>query len=314
MPSIDRATGRVIGLITLVILTGIALRGYLPGEHHQSRDEPTDNPAATIAVVALLGVAIAIITVAIIATLREPRPQRPAGGELNFRRDRERWKPTWRFVMISLVAILVWLAIVVLLVRLGVRLDPGHQSGPPAHDVTAPSATPAPPPSPPPPPRESGGDVFWPMFGTTVALVVLWVVGIVVAVRRNRRAPKSQPVLPDTATAPAPGPQPLALAAERGLAEMGDLSREPREAIIACYAAMEDALANAPGVVPRDSDTPSEVLARAVEHHAIHPGSATELVNLFAEARFSPHVMTEEHREIAVRALELVLAELRSVA
>jgi hypothetical protein len=95
---------------------------------------------------------------------------------------------------------------------------------------------------------------------------------------------------------------------------MEDLSREPREAIIACYAAMEEALANAPGAMPQDSDTPSEVLARAVEHDAIHPGTATDLVELFAEARFSQHVMNEGHREIAVRALELVLAELRSAA
>jgi Domain of unknown function (DUF4129) len=77
---------------------------------------------------------------------------------------------------------------------------------------------------------------------------------------------------------------------------------------------MERELENAPEVVPRESDTPSEVLARAVEHHALREDSATELVDLFEEARFSPHVMTEEHREIAVRVLRLVLAELRSVA
>jgi hypothetical protein len=35
-------------------------------------------------------------------------------------------------------------------------------------------------------------------------------------------------------------------------------------------------------------------------------------VNLFAEARFSPHVMNERHREVAVRALRLVLDELGS--
>jgi uncharacterized protein len=66
--------------------------------------------------------------------------------------------------------------------------------------------------------------------------------------------------------------------------------------------------------MPLDSDTPSEVLARAVEHHAIHPGSANELVDLFAEARFSVHVMNEGHREAAVRALQVVLAEVRTVA
>jgi hypothetical protein len=62
--------------------------------------------------------------------------------------------------------------------------------------------------------------------------------------------------------------------------------------------------------VPRDSDTPTEVLARAVEHHALHADSATELVDLFEEARFSPHLMNEGHRETAMRVLETVLTEL----
>jgi hypothetical protein len=150
----------------------------------------------------------------------------------------------------------------------------------------------------------------------TIFLMVLWLVGVVIAWRQHRRAPRPRPVGAD-AREPQdepPPPHSLAVAAERGLAEMGDLSREPREAIIACYAAMEDALANAPGAMPQDSDTPSEVLARAVAHHAIHAGTATELVNVFAEARFSPHVMKEGHREIAVRGLQLVLAELKSPA
>ncbi|MGB6513541.1 MAG: DUF4129 domain-containing protein, partial [Mycobacterium sp.] len=83
-------------------------------------------------------------------------------------------------------------------------------------------------------------------------------------------------------------------------------------AIIACYAAMERELAYFPGAVPQDFDTPTEVLARAVEHHALHVDNAAELVNLFEEARFSPHVMSEAHRESALRVLQLVLAELRS--
>jgi hypothetical protein len=77
---------------------------------------------------------------------------------------------------------------------------------------------------------------------------------------------------------------------------------------------MERGLANAPGAVPQDSDTPSEVLARAVEHHALGADNATQLVELFTEARFSPHVMNEGHRDTAVRVLRLVLEELRSVA
>jgi hypothetical protein len=35
---------------------------------------------------------------------------------------------------------------------------------------------------------------------------------------------------------------------------------------------------------------------------------------LFEEARFSPHVMNEGHRDVAVGALRLVLTELRSLA
>jgi hypothetical protein len=150
------------------------------------------------------------------------------------------------------------------------------------------------------------------MFAMAALLVVV-VVGMVVLRVRNRDAAPAPLMASDAEREPVPtGPGSLALAAERGLAEVGDLSREPREAIIACYAAMEHALANAPGAAPLESDTPSEVLARAVEHEAIHAGSATELVTLFAEARFSTHVMNEGHREAAEQALRLVLDELRS--
>jgi hypothetical protein len=56
------------------------------------------------------------------------------------------------------------------------------------------------------------------------------------------------------------------------------------------------------------------VLARAVDHHALRADSASQLVELFEEARFSPHVMNEGHRDVAVDALRLVLADLRSMA
>lgn len=82
-------------------------------------------------------------------------------------------------------------------------------------------------------------------------------------------------------------------------------------AIIACYVAMERELARVPGAAPQDFDTASEVLARAVDHQALAPDSATQLVDLFDEARFSPHVMNEGHREVAVQVLQRVLSELR---
>jgi 2-hydroxychromene-2-carboxylate isomerase len=75
---------------------------------------------------------------------------------------------------------------------------------------------------------------------------------------------------------------------------------------------MERELANVPGAAPQEFDTPTEVLARAVELHALHIDNAVQLVHLFEEARFSPHVMNEGHRDVAVDVLRLVLAELRS--
>ena len=153
------------------------------------------------------------------------------------------------------------------------------------------------------------------LAATTVVFIVMIAAASAVASRRQRRIATSYPAPgPFEAANPASGPESLARAAELGLAEIGDLSREPRAAIIACYAAMERGLANAPGAVPQDSDTPSEVLARAVEHHALRADNASQLVELFTEARFSPHVMTERHRETAVRVLRLVLEEMRSVA
>jgi hypothetical protein len=148
-------------------------------------------------------------------------------------------------------------------------------------------------------------------------VVLLLIVGYGIA--RHARRAGQPPALPEDALPTAPrhvsrGPERLARAAELGLEEIGDLSRDPRAAIIACYVAMERGLAHAPGAVPLASDTPSEVLARAVQHHALSADSATELVELFTEARFSPHVMNEAHREAAVQALRRVLTELRSLA
>jgi len=307
----------VIALIALLVVIGIALRGYLPGDRHAAADQPSHNPVGLIGVITLLAAAISIITIAIITTMRQPRTPRQSGQPL---RDSDSGKGAWpsrRALLIVAGLILAWLIFVVLLLQLSSLIDLGHPSATTAA-TTAPASntTVAPRQAPPSGPRNEGGDVFWYLLVTTIFLTVLWVAGVVIAWRRRRREPRPQPFF-DGAREPEdqpPAPHSLAVAAERGLAEMGDLSREPREAIIACYVAMEDALSNAPGAMPQVSDTPSEVLARAVAHHAIHAGTATELVDVFAEARFSPHVMNETHREIAMRGLQMVLAELKSAA
>jgi hypothetical protein len=150
------------------------------------------------------------------------------------------------------------------------------------------------------------------LIASTVALLAMIVAHAIVARRRRIVEPSVSAPSPIGEPISAAAASSLVRAAESGLAEIEDPNHEPRQAIIACYAAMERELRHFPGAAPQDFDTPTEVLARAVEHHALHVDNAAELVNLFEEARFSPHVMTEEHRSSALRVLQLVLADMRS--
>ncbi|MPZ85342.1 MAG: DUF4129 domain-containing protein [Actinophytocola sp.] len=86
----------------------------------------------------------------------------------------------------------------------------------------------------------------------------------------------------------------------------------PRAAILRCYAAMEQALAGSGRAAPRPPDTPTEVLDRAARTGLVRVGAARRLVDLFSEARFSRHPMTEADRLRATRALDEVLADLGS--
>jgi hypothetical protein len=214
---------------------------------------------------------------------------------------------------------MAWLLLVMVLGRMG---DSVEKAPPPAADSSTSAPAEAPRSQQGEPNRDdnaddSDTDVVGYLVPPMLALMVLVVIGTAVASRRQRRGPDHGLVGDDdSGGTPAPAAaDSLARAAEVGLAEIADLTREPREAIIACYAAMEDELMRVPGAVPQAFDTPTEVLARAVDRHALRADSATELVELFEEARFSGHVMTETHRDSAVRVLERVLAELpRSAA
>jgi hypothetical protein len=308
----DRATGRVVAVIVLLIVVAASLRGYLPGVDRAAQKSPPHSGASLLYVVAMLGVSVVIVAVAIIARLRDPRRTAPSASGLSDRFSDGRGRPTWRVLVIGAAVLVAWLLTVWLLAHF-VTLHIGGQP-PAAPASTAP--TPASNGSRPPRPPDVGADrdVLRYLIAATAALFVVIVVGAVATARR-RRVGEPSVVAPEISRPPvAPSTsESLVRAAEVGLAEIGDRSREPRAAIIACYAAMERELSRVPGAVPQDFDTPTEVLARAVENHALHGDSAAELVNLFEEARFSPHVMSEAHRESALSVLQLVLADLRSM-
>jgi Domain of unknown function (DUF4129) len=318
MAGIDKSTARAIAVIALLFIAAWALRGYLPGsEPVADRQRPASSPAALVVDVALLSISVAVIGIAIVARLRNRQGRRPGAGSLPEGRGTV-GRPTWRFALIALALAIGWLLLVMLLMRLGVRA-PGDQSPSGSPTIADPGSAPTttnPVSRQPGSPDDPGPNVVGYLVPPMLILMALIVVGTAIASRRQRRAATSWAAdgeLPEAPTQ-AGAAESLARAAEVGLAEIGDLTREPREAIIACYAAMERELTHVPGAVPQDCDTPSEVLARAVEHHALHADSATMLVELFEEARFSPHVMNEGHRDIAVDTLRLVLADLRSMA
>jgi hypothetical protein len=318
MAGIDKSTQRAIAVTALLMLAALALHGYLPGgERVADREPPPGSQFALIVDLALLIACVAIIGYAIITRVRDRRPRPSSGGALP-RGSGAMGRPTWRFSLIALGLIIAWLVLVVLLTRVG-GLGPVEQpvSNPPAvPDATDPPPTTAAPGPQEDVPPEPGTNVIGYLIPPMLILMALIVVGTAIASRRQlgARRPYSMASDPGETSAPAAASESLARAAELGLAEIGDLSREPREAIIACYAAMERELTHIPDAVPQDFDTPTEVLARAVEHHALRADSATQLVELFEEARFSPHVMNEGHRDAAVHALQLVLDDVRSMA
>ena len=309
MPGDDKAVTRTVAVLVLVLFAIIALRGYLPGA--EPAPDPPETPGSgtgsLVAVVVMLAVSFTVIAISIVTQSRR-RAAALSAGELPRGYRSERDGLPWRLLLIAAVALLAWLLVVVLLMRWGsdLTVDDVPVTGPDSDALPESGGAESAPPETP----TAGGDLFGYLLAATIALFVLSTVATVFSRRRGVTAM----AIPVGADAPRPAPTAgpdLARAAELGLAEIGDLSRDPREAIIACYAAMVRELEKSPGPVPKDSDTPSEVLARAVERHALRADSAAELVELFEEARFSPHVMNEGHRADAVRTLRLVQHELQ---
>ncbi|HEX9833157.1 MAG TPA: DUF4129 domain-containing protein, partial [Mycobacterium sp.] len=292
MAGIDRSTQRVIAVIALMTVAALALRGYIPGsEPIAERERPPSNPAALIVVVAMVCAAVVIIGFAIIARLRNGTPRRASAGDLP-RASGSIGRPSWRFSLVVLALVIGWLLLVLLLMRLGGPSEQPISVTPPDPQTVNPAPETAPRPAPT-DPEVSDTDVVGYLIPPMLILMVLVIVGTAIASRRQRTGAAQYRADGDDGTAaatPTAGDS-LVRAAEVGLAEIGDRTREPREAIIACYAAMERELTRVPGAAPQDCDTPSEVLARAVGNRALRADSATELVELFEEARFSPHVM-----------------------
>ena len=102
----------------------------------------------------------------------------------------------------------------------------------------------------------------------------------------------------------------LVLALERTIADLR-AEPDPRKAVIAAYAQMELALAQAG--LPRDpSEAPREYLGRVLPEVGAQNRSVERLTSSFERARFSPHTIDAAMKEEAIRALESLRDDLRS--
>jgi hypothetical protein len=103
-------------------------------------------------------------------------------------------------------------------------------------------------------------------------------------------------------------PEDLRDAVESGRSALRTLD-DARAAIIACYVAMENSLAER-GAARAAADTPDELLARATRSGLVRGTAAARLTALFYEARFSSHPLDRRHRDAAGQALDELAAAL----
>jgi Domain of unknown function (DUF4129) len=273
---------RVAAVAVLLALAAVGLRAH--GTF--SRDISTADRAASGAVLATaLAVAEGVGLVAFILVLAMARPVRPKKEDLD-----EPPRPPIRWWVKTLGVLLALAALAappfVLLEEKGrkrpippVAVRPGLSPSQAGHLVNPAASNP------------------WPILvGMLVAIVAVVALALATRVKRIPGPPRRRPAsaLLD------------ALAAGHdALAAGGD----PRQAIIACYAAMERGFA-AVGSAPAAADTPAEVLTRATEAGFVRSDSAGMLTGIFRRARYSTQPMTDVDSGQAATALDQMRAEL----
>jgi len=143
-----------------------------------------------------------------------------------------------------------------------------------------------------------------------VLVLLLLLAGVVVSIWRARRLRLPGRARPDGFIAEDPGE--LREAVESGRSALRTID-DARAAIVACYLAMENCLAER-GTARGIADTPDELLARATETGLVRGTAAARLTALFYEARFSSHPLDRGQRDAAEQALDEMAAALAESA
>ena len=284
------AAARTVTVAALLAVAVIGLRARGAFSHRAGFALTGAGGSAMIEVFAVAEGAGLIAGVIVLALLLWPRRRKHDDEG-----ERQRWRaplPWWAKTLGVLLALAIYLAPpVILIAERGRRPVTSPPLTPPlvalpgtGHQVTA-----------------SQGSLMWPFVaGMIIAAVAVLVLATRSRLRRHRDGTSG------------PGRVRAAASLAEGLRAGSDAlaaGGEPRQAIIACYAAMERGFAAA-GSAPAAADTPAEVLGRARRAGIIRSGSAEVLTGLFRRARYTTQPMTSADSGAAATALARMRADL----
>jgi Domain of unknown function (DUF4129) len=240
----------------------------------------------------VVGVALEVVLAALLGVLliRDRRAPAPADAVV------ARLRRALRFVIVAgLVAIPITLL-------LNADL---HIKGKP-RPLKLPHLKPGRAPTPKPQPVHSAAlNLGWLPYALLATIVLAAVVVCVVLAVRHKPRGRGREAFDGFAEEPE---EELRAAVESGRTALRSLD-DARAAIIACYVAMEQSLAQA-GTARTMAETPDELLARAVAAGLARGAAASTLTALFYEARFSTHPMDQDQKAVAERALADIAAHL----
>ena len=273
-----------VAVLLAVMTAGLQARGTF-----SDRPNSAAVGSGTAVLATVLYAAEGLALVAFIVVLASVRPQpKPKRDEPEPPRPPLPWWAKTAAVLLAVAAIVTPFAVLVTqkIRKTPLRPLPGQPGGP--IRLTGPPSAP--------------GSVWPVVVGMAIAIAV--VLTLTVLARRRRPA-----------GAPGDRVRRLAgllasLAAGRDALTAGG---EPREAIIACYVAMERGFAAA-GAAPAAADTPAEVLTRATTAGIVRSGPADSLTGLFRRARYGSQPMTSADSAAAVTALDQLRADLTQSA
>jgi hypothetical protein len=287
---------RIAGLAVLVVLAVVFARARAAG-----MTPPVHPPSGSVTQNIIRIIALTVMVAAAILLVGGRRIRKIQVPGANVRRKKVGGKPSRRVVIAALVGLLFAFGMQIL----GNTVNEQKRPPPPAESAQSPGDESRFGRQPQPQAEPQSGIADEVIL--VAALLTLGVL-IVVLVRRRSEILEEEPAEDED--------EAMAKAMRAARAAVLDRAiTDARSAIVACFAAMEDALADRGGAVaPQESDTPSEVLYRGIERASLPEAPAFTLLRLFREARFSTHPMTERDRGDADESLGELLRALGSPA